>query len=148
MRKNELVILKYTIFLSSVHWERYRSNDTPTAINIPNIQIFLFLFIFKDFIYSFLERGEDKERNINVQVPLMHPILATWPTTQACALTRNQTGDSLVHSPHSIHWATPARAHPDIFKYHSPLEEIRALGTNSWIQGGARERTRGTWNIL
>ena len=42
----------------------------------------------KDFIYLLLERGEgrekDRERN-------------TWPTTQACALTRTRTSDLLVH---------------------------------------------------
>ena len=27
----------------------------------------------------------------------MHPLLGTWPATQACALTGNQTGDPLVH---------------------------------------------------
>ena len=48
--------------------------------------------VFKDFIYLFLERGERKEkeeRNINVWLPLVHPLLGTWPTTQACALNRN-----------------------------------------------------------
>ena len=47
----------------------------------------------KDFIYLFLGRGEGKEkereRNINVWLPLMHPLLGTWPTNQACALTGN-----------------------------------------------------------
>ena len=32
------------------------------------------------------------ERNIH-QLPLSHPQLGTWPTTKACALTGNQTGD-------------------------------------------------------
>ena len=58
---------------------------------------------FKDFIYLFLERGEgmekEKERNISVWLPLMHPQTGTWPTTQAHALTGNRTGDSLVHRP-------------------------------------------------
>ena len=27
----------------------------------------------------------------------MCPLLATWPATQACALTGNQTSDPLVH---------------------------------------------------
>ena len=51
------------------------------------------LFFFKDFIYLFLERGEgskkETERNINVWLPLMHPLLGTWPATQACALIGN-----------------------------------------------------------
>ena len=62
------------------------------------------LFFFKDFIYLFLQRGEGKgrrkkERNINVWLPLAHPMLGTWPATQACALTGDQTRDPLVHSP-------------------------------------------------
>ena len=44
----------------------------------------------KDGIYLFLERGEgrenERERNINVWLPLLHLPLGTWPTTQACAL--------------------------------------------------------------
>ena len=62
--------------------------------------LFLFLIFFKDFIYLVLERGEGREgkreRNINVWLPLAHPLLGTWPTTQACALTGNRTGDPLV----------------------------------------------------
>ena len=61
----------------------------------------LFLYFLKDFIYLFLDRGErkekERERNINVWLPIMHPLLWTWPATQACALTGNQTGGPLVH---------------------------------------------------
>ena len=43
--------------------------------------------------YLFLERGEGKEkereRNINLWLPLAHPLLGTWPVTQASALTGN-----------------------------------------------------------
>ena len=60
-------------------------------------------FFFKDFIYLFLERGEGKEKetegNINVWLPLACPLLGTWPATQACALTGNQTSDPLIHRP-------------------------------------------------
>ena len=55
---------------------------------------------FKGFIYLFLERGEGREkkrqRTIDVWLPLARPPLWTWPTTQACALTGNQTDDLLV----------------------------------------------------
>ena len=48
-----------------------------------------------------LERGEgrdkERERNVNVWLPLTHPLLGTWPATQASALTGNQTGDPLIH---------------------------------------------------
>ena len=49
---------------------------------------YLFLF-FKDFIYLLLERGrEGEEREINVWLPLVRPLLGAWPTTQACAIDR------------------------------------------------------------
>ena len=38
---------------------------------------------------------KEKERNINVQLPLMCPLLGAWPATQACALTGNETDDPL-----------------------------------------------------
>ena len=62
---------------------------------------------FKGFIYLFLDRGErrekERERNINVWLPLVRPLLGTWPATQACALTGNQTDDPLVCRLHSVH---------------------------------------------
>ena len=63
----------------------------------------IFLLIFKRF-YSFIFRqrgrkGERKERNISVCLPLEHPRLGTWPSNQAYALTGNQTGNSLVLRP-------------------------------------------------
>ena len=61
------------------------------------------VYIFKDFIYLFLERGEgrekERERDINVWMFLKCPLLETWPTIQACALSGNQTSDPLVHRP-------------------------------------------------
>ena len=57
-------------------------------------------FFLKDFIYLFLERGEgrekERERNISVWLPLVHPLLGTCPATQACPLTGNRTSDPLV----------------------------------------------------
>ena len=61
------------------------------------------MLFFKDLIYLFLEREEvrekERERNIDVWLPLVHPPLGTWPATQACALTGNRTSDPLVHQP-------------------------------------------------
>ena len=50
-----------------------------------------FLFLKKFYLFIFGERGRegDKERNINVWLPLMYPLLGTWPATQGCALTGN-----------------------------------------------------------
>ena len=39
---------------------------------------------------------EERERNINVWLTLTRPLLGTWPTTQACALTGNRTGNPLI----------------------------------------------------
>ena len=54
----------------------------------------MMILTFRDFTYLFIFRegeGREKEReiNINVWLPLMHPLLDLWPTTQACALTGN-----------------------------------------------------------
>ena len=44
-------------------------------------------YFLKDFIYLILNgREEERERSINVQLPLECPLLGTWPATQACAL--------------------------------------------------------------
>ena len=71
-------------------------------------------FFFLDFIYLFLERGEgrekERERNINVWLPLACSQMRTWPATQTCALTGNQTGNPLVHKPALIPLSTAARA--------------------------------------
>ena len=50
-------------------------------------------------MYLFLEKGERRERNIN---------LWTGPATRACVLTGNLT--SHFAGRHSVHWATPGRA--------------------------------------
>ena len=34
-------------------------------------------------------REKEREKNINVWLPLTHPLLGAWPRTQACALTGN-----------------------------------------------------------
>ena len=50
------------------------------------------------FIY-FLERGrkgEERDRNITMRLPLRSPPLGTLPATQACGLTGNRTGAPLV----------------------------------------------------
>ena len=61
-----------------------------------------FSFFFKDFIcFIFRQRGregEREERNINVWLPLASPLLGTRPTSQACALTGNQTSNPLSYT--------------------------------------------------
>ena len=46
--------------------------------------------------YLFLEGKEGRKRNFNVWLPLKCPLLGTCPTTQACALTGNWTGNPLL----------------------------------------------------
>ena len=90
----------------------YLENTYFVPTSAPTLQVFFRLkikscpnsFFFKKkkrflFIY-FLERGEgrekERERNISVELPLVCPLLRTWPTTQACALTGNRTSNLLV----------------------------------------------------
>ena len=60
----------------------------------------IIIYVFKYFIYFFLERGErretERERDISAWLPLPQPPLGTWPTTQACALTGNRTSNTVV----------------------------------------------------
>ena len=49
------------------------------------------------FIFREREREEQRERDTNVWLPLMRPLLGTWPTNRACALTGNRTSYTLVH---------------------------------------------------
>ena len=54
--------------------------------------------LFSKRFFIFRERGREGERegNVHVWLPLKHPLLGTWPTTQACALTRNRTSNPLI----------------------------------------------------
>ena len=58
-------------------------------------------FFLRFYLFISLEEGEgrekEREKNINVWLPLVLPQMRTWPTTQGCALTRNQTSNPLVH---------------------------------------------------
>ena len=52
-------------------------------------------FLERFYLFMFREgegREKEKDRNINVWLPLVRPLLGTWLTTQACALTGNQLG--------------------------------------------------------
>ena len=91
------------MFFSCAYWPVvYFSWRNVYSDPLPNFNfVWFFNYFFKDFIYLFLERRRNKKervRNISVWLPLVCPQLGTWPTTQACALTGNQTCDPLVHS--------------------------------------------------
>ena len=53
----------------------------PLSLSLKSIFI---LFFIKILIYLFIERGErkEKERDINVWLPLMHPLVGTCPATK------------------------------------------------------------------
>ena len=65
----------------------------PFPLGKQRIKTLTFYLFFKDFIYLFLDRGKgrekERERGINVWLPLTYPLSGTWPVTQACALTGN-----------------------------------------------------------
>ena len=111
------VLLRTTVQITvCMHWLLKLSPTDSYCVCCPDILPCFISFIYfwgffslflKDFIYLFLERGEEKEkeseRKINVWFTLTRPLLGTWPATQSCALTGNRTGDPLVCSPCSIH---------------------------------------------
>ena len=81
----------------------------------------LWLLFLKDFIYLFLERGEGwekvRERNTNVWLPFMRPLLGTWPATQAYAWLGIKPATFWFAGWCSIHWATPARGWATSHRY-------------------------------
>ena len=67
---------------------------------VPNLC--LLFFFKKDLMYLFYRgegRKKEREKNIHVWLLLTHPLLGTWPTTQAYALTGNRTISPVVHRP-------------------------------------------------
>ena len=77
----------------------------PTFLHVPLLTLaFLFLFCFlrRFYLFYFQREGEGRRkrgRNINMWLPLAHPLLGIWPATQACALTGNQTCDPSLCTP-------------------------------------------------
>ena len=70
--------------------------------------------------------GERKGEKHQCVVASSAPLLGVWPTTQACALTGNQTGNTLVHrlvlNPlNHTSWGLPFSFHPISFHNYSSL---------------------------
>ena len=86
------------------------------------------ILFFKDFIYLFLERGKGREkerqRNINVWLPLSCPLLGTWPKTQECVQTWIEPLPLWFTGQHPIHWAIPAKVvlHYEFFPLNTFLK--------------------------
>ena len=71
-------------------------------VNAYFILFFKVLYFKILFIFIFREKGKEGEREEGKHkcvVASQYPLLGTWPATQACALTGNQTGDPLVPKP-------------------------------------------------
>ena len=60
-------------------------------------------------------------------LPLTRPLLGTWPTTQVCALTGNQTSDPLVHRRVGVQSTEP----------HQPGLALSFCGEDCTLQGSA-----------
>ena len=71
-------------------------------------------------MYLFFERREgrekEREKNINVWLPLECPLLGTWPAIQACALSGSRTGDPLVPRLALNSLSHTSQGYPEIFK--------------------------------
>ena len=93
----KLMVIESTVWGPKVP----RMKGTELSLSYVQCLWYFVLSLFEYFIYLFLERGEGREKereiNINLWLPLMCPQLGTWPITQACALIGNRTGDTLVH---------------------------------------------------
>ena len=97
--------------------------------------------IFKRYYLFIFRQGKEGEgeRNISVWLPLAGPLLGTWPTTQTCALTRNQTSDPLVHrlalnplcNTSQSHISFLTLRHQSVHRYETLNKgEKQTLGTN------------------
>ena len=87
-----------TPVLISIHFP-FSSNPPFPSPRHPLIHFLLFFL--RLYIFIFRERGREGEieGEKHGSVVLAEPQLGTWPATQACALTGNQTSDLLVCRP-------------------------------------------------
>ena len=78
------------------------------------VPIFYILLFFKDFVYLFFERGEgreeERERNINVWLPLVRPYQGPGPQSRHVPWPGSKPTTLLFTGWHPIHWVTSAGA--------------------------------------
>ena len=107
-----------TVWLS----QREGSGDLEPCLGsagLPHLsKLFTLSFFFPKILFIFRERGREGEREgekhwcvreTSISC-LSHAQPRTWPATQVCALTGNQTSDLLVWGTMLNPWTTPARA--------------------------------------
>ena len=104
MKQKFVLFLLTSLSKSSKHTSSKLSlQNTLTLTSTVNPVQFLYIHVYILRFYLFLERGKgrekEQERNISVWLPLMCPLLGTWPVIQACAPPGNPTGDPLVLRP-------------------------------------------------
>ena len=86
----------------------------------PFFSFYLLLFSWRFYLFIIRKRRREGEREGEThKCVVASPTPPTGPTTQACALTGNWTGDPLLCSGCSIHWATPARASLPFYNFTS-----------------------------
>ena len=96
-------------------------------------------------IYFIFREGKGRrkrERNISVWLPLMRPLLGTWPATQACALTENLTGDPLLNSLVFNSLSHTSQGCPCFFM-NQPLLIRKAMWWDKTLCQGDQDNTRG-----
>ena len=100
------------------------SSDISSTHQAPYI-IITMLFFLRFYFFIFRERGREGERegNISVWLPLVRPQVVTWPATQACALTKNQTSDPLGCGPalNPLSRTSQGSGSPNISSTHQAL---------------------------
>ena len=84
------------------------SHTWGSSIRSPNVKSHFHFF--KDFIYLFLERGKERERNISVWLPLHAPNWGPGSQPRHVPWLGIEPATLWFTGQHSIHWATPARA--------------------------------------
>ena len=102
-----------TSFIYFPSW-KHTHTDTNTAVFWATILNTDDNYIFFPFIYLFLEREEgreiERERNIDVWFPLVHPLLGPGPQPRHVPWLEIELATFWFSDQSSIHWATPARA--------------------------------------
>ena len=97
-------ILYLSLYLHSLpSWGGYQKNPEFIKNCVFICTCLTFNHFFLNFKILFIFRGEGKEKqregNISVWLPHMHPLMGMWPETQACTLTGNRTSNSLISRP-------------------------------------------------